>query len=213
MLFSRRSLFGGFAAAPAFVAASAMQAPAQPAPHVILPQFLAYAQANQQQTFRQFDRSQPLLATNVAFDNAGLYNPQQCCFVAPYPCIVRFEANVLWLQPGNPETPMPAINTVQDLMRALELFSVNTSLLLFKNELPPPGGSNTGEWGGEDRLIMQPFWSSGANLNASSTYAASMQLRTGDQVWCVPCTDQANGCQLDFGSNPGVNFFAGMITG
>jgi hypothetical protein len=142
------------------------------------------------QSFAQYDRSVPLQADVVCWDKTcGGYDSQQYCFVAPYDCIVQFYCNILWYRP-------------QD--------KTNTSLLFFKNTLPQPGGDNTGEISGEDRVMFQPFAENGAYYNLSNELMDIFSLMKGDKIWPVPCTNGV-GQHLAQTTIGHVNYFTGVI--
>jgi hypothetical protein len=141
------------------------------------------------QAFAQYDRSVPLHCDTVSWDTTGGYNVTDFSFTAPYACTIQLYANILWQFPAD---------------------KANTSLLFFKNTLPPPGGSNTGEVSGEDRVMFQPYASNGAFYNLSNELQDIFQLQAGDKIWCVPCTN-STGQTLAQTNSGHINYFQGVI--
>lgn len=142
---------------------------------------------SQPQTQQPYDRSRPLYANDVWFDSTGCYDPGSCCFIAPCNCYVQFNTFVLW----------------QDIENG-----TNTSQLLFMGQLPRPGGDATGEVGGADNALLQPFQDYGAFYNLSNNVSTILRVPKGSPVWSVPC---ANGGGTILPG--GATFFEGIIVG
>lgn len=149
------------------------------------------------QSFAAYDRSTPLACDTIEFDTTGCFNVSPTnpdgstgyCFVAAGPCIVQFQAQVLWANPVN---------------------TADITLLITKNVLPPPGGQKGGEIAGTDYAV-----SPGSQVYSGQVFR-TLQLVAGDKVWCIPCINSGGTLTTAVGGMNGTNncnYFEGTIVG
>lgn len=149
--------------------------------------FHAYPSAPQH--IAPYSRAVPLQADvlEVSTLTKGHYDVVNHCFVADQAVMMQFHANFLFATPPS---------------------GSEISAWLYKNVLPPPDGSSTGEAAGDDVVVYQP---PGVTYNVSSRVTKILSLQPGDRVWAVPgINGGGNLTGAVSGTYDTVNYFEGV---